>query len=165
MNERLQTLLDHVNLAHRETWEVLAHVKPEDQDRHVYSTEGVEWKVRDVLAHMADAERGLPGQIRRLLVGKPTIPDDFDLNRWNRGAVRKRASQTYSEILADLDRAHLETVSALAAVDVADLDRVGRHPSGKMLTAEGYFRRMADHRREHTADISKAIHPSDTGAG
>ncbi len=163
MNERIQALLDYVNLAHRETWEVLAHVKPEDQDRHVYTTDGVEWKVRDVLAHMADAERGLLGQIRRLLVGQPTIPDDFDLNRWNRSAVRKRADQTYSQILADLDRAHQETVTALAAVDVADLDRTGRHPSGKVLTAEGYFRRMADHRREHTADIGQAVSPAEAG--
>ena len=83
----------------RETWAVLSILQPEDVESHVYTTEGVEWKVRDVLAHLADAERGLLGQIRRLLVGQPTVPDDFDLNRWNRSAVRRRKDQTYAKFL------------------------------------------------------------------
>lgn len=157
MNERIQALHDYLATAHRETWAVLSDLKAEDFQKHVYSAGEVEWSVRDVLAHLADAERGLLGQIRRLLVGEPTVPDDFDLNRWNRSAVRKRAGQSHQEILGDLEQAHQNVLTALSQVDSSQLDRVGRHPSGRLLTVDGYFRRMADHRREHTADIHRAV--------
>jgi len=163
LNERVRDLLDYVNLAHRETWAALSGLQPADLEQHVYHSEGVEWKVQDVVAHVADAEHGLLGQIRRLLAGQPTVPDDFDLNRWNRSAVRKRATRTYGQILEELERGHEATAAALAEVDPGDLDRVGRHPSGKMLSVDGYFRRMADHRREHTADIQKALTAAKAG--
>jgi uncharacterized damage-inducible protein DinB len=163
MNGQIQALHDYVTAAHEETWAVLTHLANEDFHKHVYSTGDVEWSVRDVLAHMADAERGLLGQIRRLLVGEPTVPDDFDLNRWNRSAVRKRAGQSPQEILGDLEQAHQNILAALSQVDPALLDRVGRHPSGKLLTVDGYFRRIADHRREHTADIQRAALTQDQG--
>jgi hypothetical protein len=163
LNERIRNLLDYVNLAHRETWAVLSGLQPADLARHVYSSEGVDWKVQDVVAHVADAEHGLLGQIRRLLAGQPTVPDDFDLNRWNRSAVRKRAARTYAQVLEELERGHEATAAALAEVDPGDLDRIGRHPSGKMLNVDGYFRRMADHRREHTADIQKALSAAKAG--
>lgn len=165
MNERIQSLLDYLTHAHDETWETLARLQHEDLDRPLYSSEATNWTVREALAHLADAERGLMGQIRRLLAGQPTVPDDFDLNRWNRSAVRRRSAQTYAQILDDLLQAHLEALAALRQVDPGDLDRVGRHPSGSMLTTEGYFRRMADHRREHTNDIRAAVAAARAGGG
>jgi uncharacterized damage-inducible protein DinB len=163
MNEQIQALHDYLTAAHEETWAVLTHLTSEGFQKHVYSAGEVDWSVRDVLAHMADAERGLLGQIRRLLVGEPTVPDDFDLNRWNRSAVRKRAGQSPQEILGDLERAHQNILTALSQVDPTLLDRVGRHPSGKLLTVDAYFRRIADHRREHTADIQRAALTEDQG--
>jgi uncharacterized damage-inducible protein DinB len=163
MNEQIQALRDYLTAAHEETWAVLTHLKNEDFQKHVYSAGDVEWSVRDVLAHMADAERGLLGQIRRLLVGEPTVPDNFDLNRWNRSAVRKRAGQSHQEILSDLEQAHQTILTALSQVDPTQLDRVGRHPDGRLLTVDGYFRRIADHRREHTVDIQRAAQIQEQG--
>ncbi|HET7010417.1 MAG TPA: maleylpyruvate isomerase N-terminal domain-containing protein [Anaerolineales bacterium] len=147
----------YLTQAHDETWPVLTRLGPEDLETEIYSGEEAGWKVRDVLAHLADAERGLLGQIRRMVAGGQTVPNDFDLNRWNRSAVRKRAGRTPEELLDELQQAHEEVLAFLSTLQEKDFDHVGRHASGEMLSTEGYFRRMADHRREHVSDISRAL--------
>jgi DinB superfamily len=157
MNQRTRLLHDHLSGVHAETWAVLSSLRSEDLEMELYVEGEAGWKVRDAVAHLADAERGLLGQIRRLVAGQPTLPDNFDLNRWNRGAVRKRAGQNLQALLDELRSGHEEAIAFLATISESDFDRVGRHASGEMLTTEGYFRRMGDHRRTHVADISRAL--------
>ena len=165
MNARAQELHDFVAAAHAETWAVLSRLSPVELDAELYTGAETGWKIRDAVAHLADAERGLLGQIRRLVAGEPTLPEGFDLNRWNRSAVRKRSGQTPESLLDELRRGHEEALSFLATLSEGDFDRVGRHASGEWLTAEAYFRRMANHRLEHVADIVRTLHDAQGKAG
>jgi len=156
MSGRKQAIEAYVSQAHQETWPVLAAIPEADRATLVYG-EGGPWTVRDVVAHLADAETGLLGQVQRLLAGKMTVPPDFDLNRWNRSAVRRSQGRLFEDLIEEIRRSHLEALSTLRSCSEDGLDLEGRHSSGEILSAEGFFRRMADHRRQHTHDIRLVI--------
>ena len=157
MSERKRAIESSLRQAHQATWPVLAAIPEADRTRLVYSEGDGQWTVRDIVAHLADAEAGLLGQVQRLMAGKVTVPDHFDLNRWNRSAVRRSQGRTFDDLVEQIAQSHREAMTTLETCDVAGLDLQGRHSSGEILTGEGFFRRMADHRQEHTRDILQAI--------
>jgi len=157
MSERRTALLQHVVNKNAETVPTLASLSDAELAVQVYSDEDAQWTVRDLLAHLADAETGQLGQVRRLLEGGRTVPDDFDVHRWNRRVVQKRAGQSATELVAEILTAHSELLALLAQLGDADLDKAGRHSLGDELTVEGYFRRIADHRAQHVAEIRAAL--------
>ena len=156
MSERKKAIEAYLRHAHQATWPILAEIPESARATPVYG-EGGPWTVRDVVAHLADAETGLLGQVQRLLAGKVTVPPDFDLNRWNRSAVRRSQGRPFEDLIEEIRRSHLEAVNTLQLCSEDGLDLQGRHSSGETLTAEGFFRRMADHRREHTHDVQQAL--------
>jgi hypothetical protein len=137
--------------------QVLAALTEADWRKPVYSSEAGHWTVHDVLAHLADSERGQIGQIRRLVAGERTVPDNFDLARWNRRVVEKRASQPTGELLGEILGAYADLAQLLADLDEADLDKVGRHSRGDLLSVEDFFRRIADHRAQHAQELRAAL--------
>ena len=140
-----------------ESMAVLSNLEDKDLATPVYSTEAGNWTVREVVAHLADSERGQLGQIQRLAASQQTIPPDFDLNRWNKRAVEKRADKTVRELLADIQEAYSQQLAVLDMVTEADLDKQGRHPRGDEPTLETFFRHLAQHRAQHAAEIKAAI--------
>jgi hypothetical protein len=142
---------------HDETWPVLGALQEDSFAEVVYPEDEHMWQVKDVIAHLADAERNLLGQVKRLLAGEQTVPEDFDLNRWNRSVVRKTGDTPVSDLLEILSTAYSESLELLGSLEDDSLDKVGRHSSGRMLTVEGFFRRILAHRSEHVTDIQKAL--------
>ena len=157
MGERKQAIRDYLQAGHARTWPVLTSLKPQDLAASVYGEGETLWTVRELLSHLADSERGLLGQVTRLVAGVVTVPEDFDLTRWNRGAVRKRAGMQVPDLLQQIETAFQEALGFLDGLDEGKLDLEGRHSSGKVMNAEGFLRRMADHRSEHVADIQVAL--------
>lgn len=157
MSERKDAIRRHMISAHEDTWPVLTSLQPGDLVAPVYGDGDSLWTVRELLGHLADAEGGLLGQVTRLVAGEVTVREDFDLARWNRSAVRKRAGLEMSELLDQINTAFQEALDFLEQVDEASLDLQGRHASGQSLTGEGFLRRIADHRREHVSDIRRAL--------
>lgn len=157
MSERKDALRAHLEQRHAETWPVLQSLTEQDMQVSVYTDGDQTWTVRDLIGHLADGERGNLGQVQRLLAGEQTVPEDFDLDRWNRSAVRKSAANQPAEHLRSIEEHFNQSLEFLEGLRDEDLDRVGRHSSLQMLTAEGFLRRMVDHRAEHVADIQAAL--------
>lgn len=157
MPNRKDLIREFVVAKNAESMQILSALGEADWATPVHSTEAGGWTVRDLLAHLADSEKGQTGQIRRLVAGAQTLPPDFDLARWNRRTVEKRAGQAPAELLAEVQRAYADLLILLDGLAEADLDKVGRHASGEQLTAEAYFRRIANHRAEHAAEIRAAL--------
>jgi len=157
MGERKQAIRQYMLTAHHKTWPVLTGLQSEDMAVSVYGDEETRWTVREILGHLADAEPGLLGQVSRLVAGEVTVREDFDLTRWNRTAVRKRARLAVGDLLSQIEAAFQEALEFLDGLDESLLDLTGRHSSGAILSAEGFLRRMADHRSEHVADITAAL--------
>jgi len=157
MSERKQAIADYMRRSHAATWPVLSALTEAVLPLPVFGDGEALWSIGDLVGHLADAESGLLGQVQRLLAGKATVPENFDLDRWNRSAVRRSKGRPLSDLLDLILKGHQEALTTLEATDEASLDRSGRHASGEILTVEGFFRRMADHRREHTGDIELAL--------
>jgi hypothetical protein len=110
-----------------------------------------------VLAHLAASEGGQLGQINRCLAGGVTVPDDFDLARFNRRSVQKQADKPVAALLEQIERDHAEVLKALDAVAEADLDKTGRHARGDVLNVEQFFHRITEHRRQHAEELQRAL--------
>jgi hypothetical protein len=156
MSQRKQAIAEYLRQSHAATWPVLSSLTEAERALPVFGDGDARWSVSDLVGHLADAESGLLGQIERLLAGKATVPEDFDLDRWNRSAVRRSKGRTHQDLLDQILKAHQEALAMLAAIPESSLDQSGRHGSGEVLTVEGFFRRMADHRLGHTADLQQA---------
>jgi uncharacterized damage-inducible protein DinB len=156
MGDRKAAIREHMQAQHAQSWPMLAALNPEDGDKLVYDAPEA-WTVHGVLAHLADAEHGLLGQVRRLLAGQQTVPEDFDLARWNRSAVRRGSEKSIRQLLQAIQEAYDDALAFLEDLDEEALDLSGRSSPGETWTLEHFLRRSATHRAEHAADIQKAL--------
>jgi len=125
------------------------------QDTVVFS-DGQGWTVRHLAVHLADADRGSARQVMGIAAGQEVIPPDFDLDRYNRRAVEKRADMTYAEARAALAASRAELLAWLDTIDDAALDAQGRHASLAIMSVEEILGVMARHERAHADDIARA---------
>ena len=158
MTSRVNSIREFIAAKNRESMGVFERMGETDWARPVYSTEGGgHWTARDVLAHLADSEKGQLGQAQRINNGQPGVPADFDLNRWNKRAVEKRADKSPAELLADVRDGYARVLAFLEGIAEDDLDKVGRHASGQDLSVEAILRHIAAHRATHVAEIEAAL--------
>jgi|SRR5579859_2044620 len=157
MSERKDQLRQIIQSDDAASLAIFKRVSPEQWNLPVPSDEGAEWKARDVLNHVAISEGGQLGVIQRVLAGQGGVPDDFDINRYNRRSVQKQAERTIDDMLASIERAHAQVLSALDAVSDTDLDKTGRHARGDTLTIEQFFHRITEHRRQHAQALASHL--------
>jgi hypothetical protein len=122
----------------------------------VASTENPEWRVCDILAHLAGAEPGLLSTIKRFLTGTE-LPPDFDLDRWNRRQVEKQADLSIEDLVLSLQESRRQAWPLLDSLSEEDLDVVGTHPAGFRTTVEGIFTTIANHELDHGNEIRHAL--------
>ncbi len=138
----LNTILDQAN----GNWETA-----------VYS-DGAAWNLRQLLIHIGIAEKGMLGQVQRIVAGAEGVPADFDLERYNRRSVEKNAQLSAEEARAAIVAANAEIVEWVENITtVATLDLEGRHGSLDILSVEQILMLIGDHRRNHLNDISVAL--------
>jgi hypothetical protein len=137
--------------------DIIRRLTPEHWEQPVPSETDAPWRARDVLAHLAVSEGGQLGQITRCTAGQVTVPDDFDLTRFNRRSVQKQADRTVPDLIAEIERGFVEVVAALDAMPEADLDKTGRHARGDVLNVEQFFRRIPEHRLTHAVELAQAL--------
>ena len=157
MSERKDELRSHMESRNAETWPFLEGLTESDMPVEVYSSEEITWTVKDLLGHLADGEHGNLGQAQRLVAGEQSVPADFDLDRWNRGAVRRAAKTSTAELLEAIFESYSNALDFLDTLDESDLDKSGLHSSLETMTTEGFLRRMVDHRLEHVTDMRFAL--------
>jgi hypothetical protein len=136
---------------------IFRRVSPEQWDKPVPSDEGATWKARDVLSHVTISEGGQLVVIQRILAGNGGVPEDFDLNRYNRRVVQKQADRSVDDMLASIERDHAQVLAALESTGEVDLDKTGRHARGDTLTIAQFFHRITEHRRQHAEELARNL--------
>ncbi len=158
MSSRQDALRQRLTADHAACLQIFNSFTPEQWEKPAPSENEAPWKARDVLAHMAVSESGQLGQITRCLAGEVTVPDDFDLARFNRRSVQKQADKAVADFLALLETDFAKVLAALDAItDDADFDKTGRHARGDMLTVEQFFIRITEHRLQHAEELQNAV--------
>lgn len=156
LSERKHAIHDHLNRTREELLEVVAQLDSADWEKPVQSVEGG-WTVKQALLHLATAETGQIGTGKAIAAGQPTVPDDFDLNRYNRRQLEKNQAKQPPEILFSMAESRQKLLTFLDEVTAEDMAKRGKHARGDVLTLEQLFYRIGDHEAEHTAEIGKAL--------
>lgn len=151
--DRKTLIRQHLTEARRLLLEAVAGL---DDETALTLTANPEWRVRDVLAHLAASERGLLRNVARFLAGGE-LPADFNLDVWNRRQVSKRRDTPIAELLAELAASREEVWATLDRLGEADLDVSGTHPAGMRTTVAGLFYTIANHELDHGNAIRAAL--------
>ena len=154
-SDRKAALRADLAAALQEVLALVADLPPEHWERRTPTADG--WTVRDTLSHLVTGEAGNLFIARGIAAGQDLYRPDFDLDRYNRRNIEKHAARTPQELLTELQRVRQETLTFLDSLDEATLLREGRRTTGEWTTVEGVFRRIADHQREHAAEIRAAL--------
>lgn len=155
MTGRIEALKDHLNTNRAYLDMVLDHVadRPEAQ---VYS-DGLQWTVRQIVLHLADADAGHNQQVMNIAEGRDLIPPDFDVERYNASRTQKNAGKTFGDGRAALTESRVALRAWLDTLDEAKLDMQGRHASLQIMTVEQILRLMGNHEYQHAQDIVAAL--------
>lgn len=171
MSDRKTTIRQRLT----EARELLLHAAAAlDDTSIVASTENPQWRVHDILAHVAASERGMLRNVDRFLAGGD-LPTGFSLDTWNQRQVDKRRGASVEELLSELAASRAEAWILLDRLSEVDLDVRGLHPAGLRTTVAGLFLTIANHELDHgneirtavglpillTADWQQALHPED----
>ncbi|MEM7125764.1 MAG: DinB family protein [Chloroflexota bacterium] len=135
---------------------LIESLTPEQWDVTVFS-EGAQWSVLSTLRHLAESERGMSIQIHKIRKGGPTIPENFDLNRWNAGTDKRMAEFSANEIVATLQATRTKTIEVMESLQDEDWSKEGRHPSQEIYSIEQYYGIIHGHQLAHAQDIRNAL--------
>ncbi len=152
--EKKEAVKQKLTTVRDETVRVLNGLTEEQWNKPVYSDEGAEWRVIDVVRHMADSERGMTALMAQVQAGGEGVSPDFDLTRWNRRVVAKLQDKGAADLLAGMaaNREALFTFIDTLADD--DWAKQGRHASQRILSIEQVCHLIADHERSHIQEIA-----------
>lgn len=155
MSERTEALTRDLNETRAYLNAVLDKVG-NDPERQVYS-DGLAWSVRQIVAHLVSADTGHNAQAMNAAQGVNIIPEDFDIQRYNKRITEKSAEKTIAESRAALAESRQALLEWLATVDDELLDKQGRHSTLQMMTVEEIIRFGMKHERGHADDIAQAF--------
>lgn len=129
---------------------------PAQFDQPVYSI-GPAWRVRDVLAHLALAERLFNHYNREVLQGGPGAPEDFDIDGFNAEHTAEGRAAAPAALLALFQAARADTLALVAQMADADFDRRAFHPFLGHTTLDQILKILYRHTMLHERDARKAL--------
>jgi hypothetical protein len=155
LSERKHLIHNHLIRTREELLDVIGQMDTADWERPVQAGGGG-WTVKQVLLHVATSESGQLAAGKAIAAGQPTVPDDFDLNRYNRRQIEKNQVRQPPEILYGMAESRQKVLAFLDDASAEDLDKRGKHGRGDVISLEQLFYRIGEHEAEHTAEIRQA---------
>lgn len=109
------------------------------------------WSIRQILAHLADAEIVAAVRIRRIVAEDNPLLVAFDQDAWARrlGYEKRRVA----DALELLRRLRAENHQLLAALNAADFERPGTHSEQGRITLRELVAGQAAHLERHAQQI------------
>ena len=121
-----------------------------------------DWRVQDILAHIASGEKGTLTYAKMVAAGRPmgasmSDGEPFDLDRWNQAQVNKRRSKSLQEIVVELNANRKATLEYMSGLDVGTLARPGSHPIFQDATVAEVISSLAEADRHHLREIEDVL--------
>lgn len=145
IKQELSKARDHLN-----------HILDQVGDRwetQVYE-DGAAWNIRQLLSHLSVSTRGQLNQAIGIAEEREVIPEDFDLERFNRRSVEKRADLSIEELRQNLNDSLQEIFTWLDNIDDTALEKKGRHASLEIWSVGQILYWMGQHEINHANDIA-----------
>ena len=152
-----QALVDELN---RERAQLLALTAKLDEAHARIIVYG-NWRVQDILAHIASGEKGSLTYAKMICANRPMPAtfegQPFELDRWNEAQVEKRRGKPLAEIMSELNENRRATLAFVAELDEENCKRRGSHPVFKDATVAEVISSIAEADRHHLQEIAGAI--------
>ena len=87
----------------------------------------------------------------------PGVPEDFDLDRYNKRQVQKLQELTKEDILTKLSESRANFVTFVENLTEKDLSKKGRHASLRVLSIEEILQLISSHETEHQNKLMNAL--------
>lgn len=155
MSERIENLVQRLKES-RAYWDAVISQVEDRWETQVYS-DGIGWTVRQLVNHVADADRGHNLQVMNIAEGKDLVPADFDLERYNKRITEKTAEKSPQQSLQEMNDQRQQLYDWLYAIDESVLDKTGRHATLNIFSIEQFLKILSNHEREHAQDIAKVL--------
>jgi hypothetical protein len=156
LSERIQKIKNELAASRHYLNEVLNQVG-DRWNSQVYS-DGAAWTVHQLVVHLAISDRGQTNVVMGIAEGREIVPLDFDLERYNRRSVEKRAETSVDEARAEMTATREQLNAWLDTIDDSVLDMQGRHASLRILSIEQFLLdMMAGHERTHASDMVRVL--------
>ncbi len=118
-----------------------------------------EWTIKDALAHLAGAERGMLKTAERMARGEdPQLPQGYSNDEFNARQVAKRKAMSLAQLRAELDATRADLMSFLDGVTREQLDLRGEHPLAGETTLKDLLVIIYSHESQHCKDIVNQMH-------
>lgn len=151
--EDKKRLTDMLTKTHSATRAVLEGI---DLEMRVY-TDG-DWRVRDVLGHVATWDRETAKALRTFMEGSEYIIPDLEESDFNQKAVLEQRKLTTEDIFTEWEQAHEDLKSAVEEMPLEKFPGDFRYPwgdeQGSITQLVDYF---IEHDAEHRDEIEKAV--------
>jgi uncharacterized damage-inducible protein DinB len=119
------------------------------------------WSVKDQVAHLAAANRGMFGIAQRMAKGEtPQLPEGYDNDVFNARQVAKRKDKTLAEICAEIDATHSELIAFLDGLTSDQLHLMGEHPLFGQVVLRDLLVIIYTHQINHCNEISAKVRES-----
>ena len=129
----------------------------EEQWQTAIVSEGQTWTAADIVAHLLENEKAMSIHVHKIRQGKVTVPEGFDLQKWNAGLKNRISAAAPAALLEDLEQARARTLAELETIRDDEWNLEGRHPLHGPITIEQYYITIAGHDDWHANDIKRAL--------
>ena len=156
MSKRVDNLVMRLHKGDDKTMETLRNLSGAQWQMVLYE-EPYPWTVRDMVAHLLSAEKGLRRIAKNVAAGGPGAPRGFDYNAHNAEEQVRLADLSPKKLLAGLTDARQATIDWVSELDEADLDQTGYHPALGEVTLETLINAFHGHQLMHLRDLQALL--------
>ena len=119
--------------------------------------DGAEWTVKEVLAHIVDAEKSLTQLFVHISEGGSGVGPDFNIDEYNKIAVEDFDGVVVSELLEKFVEFRDNLINTIKKWDDAQFENIGRHPFLGEARLDQMIRLFYLHVNLHIRDVRKLM--------
>lgn len=154
MLKELESISNKLNEAHGILYRTVGGLSEEQ----ALALANPQWNVKDELAHLAGAERGMLRTAQASARGEnPKLPEGYDNDVFNARQVAKRKGQSLEQLLDELKTIHNDMSAFLDGVTTEQLTRIGEHPLEGEIALKDLLVVIYSHEVTHSNEISSAL--------
>lgn len=155
MIPRVQSLVERMQ---RERPLLLAAVREVADEQATLERPGENYSVREILAHLAGAERGMTRMAQLAAADKnPRLPQGYVNDEYNARQQEKRKDKSVSELISELSESRQQLLAFMETVREEDLAKPAEHPIIGNTDVWGVLNILIEHEQEHAQQLSEWV--------
>jgi len=153
---KVSELADKYRLEGNRTFAFFEQIRPEEWAQIIYS-DGNQWRVRDVLAHIVDIEAKLGLLVDNIVGGGNGITIEYDVDEFNAKGIAARNHQSPQDLIIEFQIQRKNMIDTISSLSEADLEIVGRTAVLGEISLFKIIRMFYVHVKVHIRDIRKVL--------